>query len=161
MNPHHPSSLHQHLPSNRQSIMHLSTSFKYICSAMALLATPSAAQLTANTWAITYQGDAAVDFTSGSTNEVTLSYTIGAGKTPTLNLYDSPDCSAETAIDVAGLATTSFSTTSGDSLDTIAVGIDIDKTKIVGSNIWNSVDSSLEFCLSVTLESDGEVVTKE
>ena len=44
MNPLHPSSLHQHLPFNRQSIMNLSTSFKYICTAMALLASPSAAQ---------------------------------------------------------------------------------------------------------------------
>ena len=140
--------------------MNLSTSFKYICSAT-LLATPSAAQLTADTWAINYQNDAAPDFTTTSTNEVTLSYTIGTGKTPTLNLYASADCSAETAIDVAGLATTSFTTTSGEPLDTIAVGIDIDKTKIVGSNIWNAGDSSLEFCLAVTLESGGEVITEE
>ena len=90
-----------------------------------------------------------------------MSYTIGAGKTPTLNLYASADCSAETAIDVAGLATASFSTTSGDSLDTIAVGIDIDKTKIVDSNIWDATDSSLEFCLAVTLESGGMVITEE
>jgi len=121
----------------------------------------ASSQLTANTWAVTYQGDAAVDFTSSSTNEVTLSYLIGAGQTPVLNLYASPDCSTETAVDVVGLATTSFSTTSGNSLDTIAVGIDIDKTKIVGSNIWDATDSSLEFCLAVTLESGGMVITEE
>ena len=128
---------------------------------MALLASPSAAQLTANTWAVTYQGDAAVDFTSSSTNEVVMSYEIGAGQTPVLNLYASADCSTETAIDVAGLATTSFATTSGSPLDTIDVSIDFDKAKIVGSNIWDASDSSLEFCLAVTLESGGEVITEE
>ena len=120
-------------------------------------------QLTANTWAVTYQGDAAVDFTSGSTNEVTLSYLIGAGKTPTLNLYASPDCSAETAV-TAGVATpavVSQAVSDDSSLDTLTVGIDIDKTKIVGSNIWDATDSSLEFCLAVTLESGGEVITEE
>ena len=129
---------------------------------MALLASPSAAQLTANTWAINYQNDAALDFTASSTNnEVTLSYTIGTGQTPVLNLYASADCSTETAIDVAGLATTSFATTSGSPLDTIDVSIDFDKSKIVGSNIWDALDSSLEFCLAVTLESGGEVITEE
>ena len=127
---------------------------------MALLATPSAA-LDADTWAINYQNDAAPDFTASSTNnEVTLSYTIGTGQTPVLNLYASADCSTETAV-TTGLATTSFTTTSGSPLDTIDVSIDFDKTKIVGSNIWDDLDSSLEFCLAVTLESGGEVITEE
>jgi len=89
-----------------------------------------------------------------------VSYTIGTGKTPVLNLYASADCSTETAV-TTGLATTSFTTTSGSPLDTIAVGIDIDKTLIATSNIWNAGDSSLEFCLAVTLESGGEVITEE
>ena len=164
MNPHHPSSLHQHLPSNRQSIMHLSTSFKYICSAMALLATPSAAQLTANTWAINYNDDAVPDFTTSSTNEVVLSYLIGAGQTPVLNLYASADCSATTAATtgVATPAVVSQVVSTGDStLDTLTVGIDIDKALITSSNIWNNVDASLEFCLAVTLENGGEVITEE
>jgi len=128
---------------------------------MALLATPSAAQLTADTWAINYQNDAAPDFTASSTNnEVTLSYTIGTGQTPVLNLYASADCSTETAV-TTDLATTSFTATSGSTLDTIDVSIDFDKTNIVGSNIWDATDSSLEFCLAVTLESGGEVITKE
>ena len=123
----------------------------------------ASSQLTANTWAVTYQGDASVDFTSDSTNEVTLSYTIGAGKTPVLNLYASPDCSAETAVTagVATLAVVSQAVSDDSSLDTLTVGIDIDKTKIVGSNIWDATDSSLEFCLAVTLESGGEVITEE
>ena len=51
---------------------------------------------------------------------------------------------------------------SGDvTLDTLTVGIDFDKTLIATSNIWNAGDSSLEFCLAVTLESGGEVITEE
>ena len=124
----------------------------------------ASSQLTANTWAVNYQGDAAVDFTSSSTNEVVLSYFIGAGQTPVLNLYASADCSAETAIDVAGVATpavVSQVVSDDSSLDTLTVGIDIDKAKIVGSNIWDALDSSLEFCLAVTLESGGMVITEE
>lgn len=128
-----------------------------------LTASPSAAQLTANTWAVTYQGDAAVDFTPSSTNEVVMSYLIGAGKTPTLNLYASSDCSDTTAV-TTGVATPQVvsQVVSGDStLDTLTVGIDIDKALIDSSNIWDDGDSSLEFCLAVKLESGGEVITEE
>jgi len=122
---------------------------------------PSA--LTANTWAVNYNDDAVPDFTTSSTNEVVLSYLIGAGKTPTLNLYAGADCSATTAA-TTGVATPAVvsQVISGDStLDTLTVGIDIDKALITSSNIWNNVDSSLEFCLAVTLESGGEVITEE
>jgi len=123
----------------------------------------ASSQLTANTWAVTYQDDAVPDFTTSSTNEVVLSYLIGAGKTPTLNLYASADCSASTAA-TTGVATPVVvsQVVSGDStLDTLTVGIDIDKALITSSNIWNNVDSSLEFCLAVTLENGGEVITEE
>ena len=128
---------------------------------MALLATPSAAQLTANTWAVNYNDDAVPDFTTSSTNEVVLSYLIGAGQTPVLNLYASADCSATTAL-TADLATTDITTVAiGDPLDARTLKINIDKTKIDGSNIWNTGDSSLEFCVELTLVESGEVVTQE
>ena len=104
------------------------------------------------------------DFTTSSTNEVVLSYLIGADKTPTLNLYASADCSATTAATtgVATPAVVSQAVSTGDStLDTLTVGIDIDKALITASNIWNAGDSSLEFCLAVTLEDGGEVITEE
>ena len=92
-----------------------------------------------------------------------MSYTIGAGQTPVLNLYASPDCSTETAVTtgVATPAIVSQAVSDDSSLDTLTVGIDIDKAKIAGSNIWDATDSSLEFCLAVTLESDGMVITEE
>ena len=77
-----------------------------------------------------------------------------------MELYASADCSADTAV-TAGVATTASTTTVGSPLDTLTVLIDVDKTKIVGSNIWNDVDNSLEFCLAVKLESGGEVITEE
>jgi len=128
---------------------------------MALLASPSTAQITSDTWAVNYQGDAAVDFTLNSSNEVTMSYAIGAGKAPTVTLYDG-DCTGTDAITEVGTATASFAgIVEGSTLDLVTVAIDIDKTKIAGSNIWNSGDSSLEFCVEVKLEEGGEVITKD
>jgi hypothetical protein len=149
-----------------------------MCSAMTVLAYQTAAQLTSNTWIITYQNDAAVDFTTSSTtDEITMTYEIGTGKTPTATLW-SGDCTdlaagtAGTAINVADLATpdvTDITTGvdgNGDSnaaLDKLVLTIDIDKTKIDGSNIWKTGDSSLEFCVELTLVEtvSGEVVTQE
>ena len=134
-----------------------------MCSAMTVLAYQTAAQLTSNTWAINYNEDAAVDFTTSSVDEITMTYGIGTGKTPIVNLYASADCSATTAV-TTGVATPAVvsQVVSGDStLDTLTVGIDIDKALITSSNIWNNVDSSLEFCLAVTLEDGGEVITEE
>lgn len=129
---------------------------------MALLASPSTAQITSNTWAVNYRADAAVDFTSDSTSEVTMSYKIGAGRTAIVSLYASSDCTGTDAITEVGMATASQTTTNwGANFDTIVVAINIDKTKIVASNIWNTTDSSLEFCVEVKLESGGEVITKD
>lgn len=134
---------------------------------MAVLAYQGAATLTENTWKVEYQNDAAVDFTTSSTNdEITLTYLIGAGKTPTLNLYASADCSATTT-PTAGVATPAVVSqiVSGDStLDTLSVRIDVDKTLVDGSNIWETDTSKLEFCLELTLVDSGgseEVVTQE
>jgi hypothetical protein len=126
------------------------------------LASPSTAQITSDTWAVNYQDDAAVDFTSDSTSEVTMSYDIGTGKAATVSLY-AGDCTGTDAITEVGTATASKTTASQTTptLDTVTVAIDIDKTKIVSSNIWNTTDSSLEFCVEVKLESGGEVITKE
>ena len=149
-----------------------------MCSAMAVLAYQSAA-LTTDTWIITYKNDASVNFSTGSgTDEITMTYEIGTGKAPTATLW-SGDCTdlaagtAGTAIDVADLATADVTdiTTGVDgdnvvnsALDKLVLTIDIDKTKIDGSNIWNTGDSSLEFCVELTLVDSGgseEVVTQE
>ena len=133
---------------------------------MAVLAYQGAAQLTTNTWKVEYQNDAAVDFTTSSTNnEITLTYLIGAGKAPTLNLYASADCSATTAA-TTGVATPAVvsQVVSGDlTLDTLSVRIDVDKTLVDGSNIWDTDTSKLEFCLELTLVDSvsSEVVTQE
>ena len=133
-----------------------------MCSAMTVLAYQTAAQLTSDTWAIDYNGDAAVDFTQDNgIEEINMTYDIGTGKTPIVNLYASADCSATTAL-TADLATTDITTVAaGDPLDTRTLKINIDKTKIDGSNIWNTGDSSLEFCVELTLVESGEVVTQE
>jgi hypothetical protein len=129
---------------------------------MALLASPSTAQITTDTWAVNYQDDAAVDFTAASTDEVTMSYQIGTGQAATVSLYASSDCTGTDAI-TTGLASATQTTVAltTTTLDTLNVAINIDKTNIVGSNIWNTGDSSLEFCVEVKLESGGEVITKE
>ena len=157
--------------------MHLSTSFKYMCSAMTVLAYQSAAQLTTDTWIITYQDDAAVDFTTTSTDEITMTYEIGTGKVPTAALYDG-DCTdlaaggPGVAIDVVDLATTNVATIDtledaaggvSTTLDHLTLKIGIDKTKIDGSNIWDTGTSKLAFCVELTLvdSGSGEVVTQE
>jgi len=135
---------------------------------MAVLAYQGAA-LDSDTWAINYNSDAAVDFTTSSTNdEIIMTYDIGTGKTPIVNLYASADCSdlsGGAAIIVGAgnvvVATDITTNSAGAPLDTRTLKIDIDKTKIDGSNIWNTGDSSLEFCVELTLEESGEVITQE
>ena len=77
-----------------------------------------------------------------------------------------------TAIDIAGLATpddtditTGFDAggVASTTLDTLTLTIDIDKTKIDGSNIWDTATSKLAFCVELTLVDSvsSEVVTQE
>jgi len=144
---------------------------------MAALAYQVAA-LDGDTWIITYQDDAVVNFSTGSgTDEITMTYEIGTGKAPTATLWsgdctDLADGTAGTAIDVAGLATADVTdiTTGVDgngdanlALDKLVLTIDIDKIKIDGSNIWDTSTSKLAFCVELTLVESvsGEVVTQD
>ena len=88
---------------SHSTIMYFSTTFKYMCTAMALLASPTKAAV--GNWDITYLSTA-TNFTQGATNDITLSYIVGTGRAFNIDLY-TDDC--QTAIDIT--ITNTFPTT--------------------------------------------------
>ena len=137
-------------------IMYFSTTFKYMCTAMALLASPTKAAV--GNWDISYLSTE-TNFTQGATNDITLSYIIGTGRAFNIDLFTN-DC--VTAIDIT--ITNTFTRTVGDpssTEDTLEIMFDLDKTDITSSNIWDSANDVLEFCAVLQLLSGATVIKEE
>ena len=133
--------------------MYFSTTFKYMCSAMALLASPTKAAV--GNWDISYLSTA-TNFTQGATNDITLSYIVGTGRTFDIDLFTN-DC--VTAINIT--ITNTNTRTVGDPEDTLEIMFDLDKTDITSSNIWDSTNDVLEFCAVLQLLSGTDVIKEE
>ena len=143
---------------------------------MAVLAYQGAA-LDSDTWKIEYQSTPTFDFTQGNSNEeIKLIYKVGPGKLPIVTLYDGncDDLAAggsPTALTVGGPSdvvvdtdiTTDYTAASppGTPLDTRTLKINIDKTLIDGSIIWDTVTSKIQFCVELTLVEGSDVITQE
>ena len=136
--------------------MYFSTTFKYMCTAMALLASPTKAAV--GNWDITYLSTA-TNFTQGATNDITLSYIVGTGRAFNIDLFTN-DC--QTAIDIT--ITNTNTRTVGDpssTEDTLEIMFDLDKTDITSSNIWDGTNDVLEFCAVLQLLSGTTVIKEE
>ena len=131
-----------------------SSIFKSICAAAAILATPTSAQI--GNWDILYQS-LETDFQEGVTNEITLDYLIGTGRTFNIDLFDK-DCVAPiTGMNI--ITTTARMSNVDADHDGLEIMLDLDKSSITSSNIWD--DSKLEFCIRVQLLSGGAVIKEE
>ena len=112
-------------------------------------------------WDLFYQS---VDshFAKGATDDITLTYMIGAQREYSIELYAS-DC--ETSI--TGMPSLSMVPTIShdyelDPLhDILEITIDIDVTEITSSNIWDESNDTLEFCSVVHLLLGVEVIKEE
>ena len=112
-------------------------------------------------WDLIYQS---VDshFAEAATDDITLTYMIGAQREYSIELYAS-DC--ETSI--TGMPSLSMVPTIShdyelDPLhDILDVVIDVDVTEITSSNIWDESNDTLEFCSVVHLLLGVEVIKEE
>jgi hypothetical protein len=133
----------------------VSSTFKSTIAATLFLALPTVAQI-AN-WDIFYQSLDA-DFQKASTaDEIRLNYRIGMGRDVNVTLFRKGCTGAVTGTTFApSIRRTNGVTSSHDGLKVI---IDLDKSTITSSNIWDNKD--IQFCARIQLLSDGEVINEE
>ena len=131
-----------------------SSIFKSICAATAILASPTAAQI--GNWDILYQS-LETDFQDSVTNEITLDYLIGAGRTFNIDLFNKDCISPITGMTITP-TTARLNGVTADH-DGLEIMLDLDKSAITSSNIWE--DNKLEFCVRVQLLSGGSVIKEE
>ena len=136
--------------------MYFSTTFKYMCSAMALLASPTKAAV--GNWDISYLSTA-TNFTQGATNYITLSYIVGTGRVFNIDLFTN-DCVTAIDITITNTNTRTVGVPSSTE-DTLEIMFDLDKTDITSSNIWDSTNDVLEFCAVLQLLSGTDVIKEE
>ena len=131
-----------------------SSIFKSICVATAILVSPAAAQI--GNWDILYQS-LETDFQDSVTNEITLDYLIGAGRTFNIDLFNKDCISPITGMTITP-TTARLNGVTADH-DGLEIMLDLDKSAITSSNIWE--DNKLEFCVRVQLLSGGSVIKEE
>ena len=102
--------------------------------------------------------DANFDHDDEANNEITLHYLLGANRIYEVALLDKNCQDDITGISVQTMPIPSMYSHDQDQLD---VYIDLDKSSIVGSSIWDPVASKIEFCTRVQLISAGKVITQE
>ena len=134
-----------------------SSTFSSICAATAaaLFASPTTAQVIGN-WDILYQS-LTTDFQDSVTNEITLDYRIGTGRTFSIDLFDKSCVSPITGMSI--IPTTALTSGITADHDQLEIMLDLDKSAITSSNIWAA--NTLEFCVRVQLLSDGSVIKEE
>ena len=132
----------------------VSSTFKSTIAATLFLALPTVAQI-AN-WDIFYQSLDA-DFQKASTaDEIRLNYRIGMGRDVNVTLFRKGCTGAVTGTTFApSIRRTNGVTSSHDGLKVI---IELDKSTITSSNIWDNKD--IQFCARIQLLSDGEVINE-
>ncbi len=129
--------------------------FKYFLIAATFYISPGASQVLGN-WDILYRS-LATDFQHSVTNELTLDYHIGKGRTYQVDLYEKNCVGSITGMSI--IPTTNRTTGVMTNHDELKIMIDLDKSTITSSNIW--IDGSLQFCVRLQLLSGGEVIKEE
>mmetsp|Transcript_7635 Transcript_7635/g.18947 ORF Transcript_7635/g.18947 Transcript_7635/m.18947 type:complete len:389 (-) Transcript_7635:199-1365(-) len=131
-----------------------SSIFKSICAAAAFGASPTAAQI--GNWDILYQS-LETDFQDSVTNEITLKYKIGTGRTFDVALFEKNCVGPITGMNIT--STTDLTPLITTDLDQLEIMLDLDKSAITSSNIWDG--GKLELCVRVQLLSGGAVIKED
>ena len=125
--------------------------------AAAFLASQAAAQSSLN-WDLIYQSFS-TDFQDTVTNEITLNYLIGTGRSNyAIALYDKGCVDPITGMTIT--PTPNITAVDADR-DQLQIMLDLDKSAITSSNVWSGTTDKLEFCVKVQLLDSGSNVIKE
>jgi len=112
-------------------------------------------------WDLLYQS---VDshFAEAATDDITLTYMIGAQREYSIELYASDCKTSITGMPSLNMVPMISQDYELDPLhDNLDVVIDVDVTEITSSNIWDESNDTLEFCSVVHLLSGVEVIKEE
>ena len=129
-----------------------------------LCASSASAQTQIPNWNINFI-NLLTDFSKDSTNEATLNYELGNGRSSyQVDLFNK-HCTSTIAGTTVG---TTVSTTEKDpvdanaNLDDLEILLDFDKQTLGGSSIWNSAEEKIELCVRVQLLSvTGDVIKED
>jgi len=124
--------------------------------AAAFLASQAAAQ--SLNWDLIYQSFS-TDFQDTVTNEITLNYLIGTGRSDyAIALFDKGCVDPITGMTIT--PTPNITAVDSDR-DQLQIMFDLDKSAITSSNVWSNTTDKLEFCVKVQLLDSGSNVVKE
>ena len=135
-----------------------SSILKSICVTAAFLVSPTVAQI--GNWDILYQS-LETDFQDSVTNEITLDYRIGTGRTFNIDLFEKNCVSPITGMAIATTPVQTTGVAADHDHDQLEIMLDLDKSDITSSNIWDDSTKKLEFCVRVQLLSGGSVIKEE
>lgn len=129
--------------------------FKSTLAAAMFLALPANAQI--GNWDVLYQS-LSTNFQHSVDNEITLNYRIGKDRTYNIALFDKDCVSPITGMSMISTTTRTAAVTA--SHDGLTIMLNLDKTAITSSNIWED-NSRLQFCVAVQLLSGGSIIKEE
>jgi hypothetical protein len=98
------------------------------------------------------------DFSNGSTDEITLKYEIGMGRTYQVDLFDK-GCTVN--IQGTTINATSSTADKDSNHDYLDVFLDLDKKTIASSNLWNPMSKKIELCVRLQLLSGSNVIKED
>ncbi len=98
------------------------------------------------------------DFNNGSTEEITLKYEIGMGRDFQIDLFDKGCTEPITGTTIVPTWTTVPKDSDHDYLD---IHLDLDKSTITSSNIWNSLFAKIDLCARLRLFSGSNVIKED
>jgi len=132
-------------------------------TAIGIFLCASSASAIAN-WDITFI-NLLTDFSKDSTNEATLNYEIGKGRTSyQVDLFNKGCANPITGTTVGKSASTADQDPVSADLENLEILLDFDKQTMAtsGSSIWNSLQQEIELCVRVQLLSaTGDIITED
>eukprot|EP00573_Skeletonema_grethae_P005946 CAMPEP_0201702158 /NCGR_PEP_ID=MMETSP0578-20130828/35381_1 /ASSEMBLY_ACC=CAM_ASM_000663 /TAXON_ID=267565 /ORGANISM="Skeletonema grethea, Strain CCMP 1804" /LENGTH=376 /DNA_ID=CAMNT_0048189639 /DNA_START=8 /DNA_END=1138 /DNA_ORIENTATION=- len=129
--------------------------FKSLTIGAILLSSASAAAIP--NWDIHFL-QVITDFNNGSTDEITLKYEIGMGRDFQVDLFDKGCTEPITGTTIVPTWTTVPKDSDHDYLD---IRLDLDKSTITSSNIWNSLFAKIDMCARLRLFSGSNVIKED
>ena len=129
--------------------------FKSLTVGAFLFASPASALIP--NWDINFL-ELLTDFSNGSTDEITLKYEIGTGRTYQVDLFDK---GCTDPITGTSILTTPVDSPKDATHDSLNIFLDLDKSTISSSNIWNPLSTKIEMCVRVQLLSGSSVIKED
>jgi surface protein len=108
-------------------------------------------------WDLNY-ASLTTNFDKGSVSEIILNYNIGKGRNHEVSVFKKGCKEAITPDNVLTFSSSASPNITDSSLDNLQVSLDLDKTKLSSSNIFNETTNNVGMCVKVGLLSGSNVI---